>query len=131
MEAKPNGHTAQATPTIKAKVKPSPKKASAPPRLPTPPTKAKAEPKPRPRGVGYYIRRATIQAYPEVVTVAVIESALADAGIRGTKRSTIDTFRTDCLSVLRIAQELGRLAERRTREASPKKGANERTEEAA
>ena len=68
----------------------------------------KAEPKPRPKGVGYYIRKATIEAYPEVATVATIEAALADAGIRGTKRSTIDTFRTDCLSVLRIAEELGR-----------------------
>jgi hypothetical protein len=128
--AKPNGHTTPPTRTIAAKVKSNlkPKKASAPRRSPSPPAKPKAE---RPKGAGYYIRRATIAAFPEVATVAVIEAALADAGIRGTKRSTIDTFRTDCLSVLRIAAEMGRLAERRTREASPKKDANERTEEAA
>jgi hypothetical protein len=93
---------------------------------PTQPAKAE-----RPKGVGYYIRKATIAAYPEVASVAAIESALADVGIRGTKRSTIDTFRTDCLSVLRIAQELGKLAERAPRKAGQKKEANERTEEAA
>jgi hypothetical protein len=75
--------------------------------------------------VGYYIRRATIAAYPEVVTVATIEAALADVGFRGTKRSTIDTFKTDCLAVLRIAQELGRLAERMPRSRGKASAAGE------
>jgi hypothetical protein len=83
-------------------------------KAPAPTKPAKPE---RPKGVGYYIRKATIAAYPEVATTAVIESALADAGFRGTKKSTTDTFRTDCLAVLRIAQEMGKLAERRTRAA--------------
>ena len=74
-------------------------------------TPEKPSPSARAPGVGYYIRKAVIEAYPESASNEQIEKALGLAGHNAVKKTTIETYRTDCLATLRIAQELGRLSE--------------------
>jgi hypothetical protein len=80
--------------------------------------KAKAASKPTPAAkpsVGRLIREAVI--LDQTATYEMISEKLAAAGFKDVKRSTIDTFKYDCLATLRIARDLGML---KTSKPAPK-----------